>query len=520
MSRMLTNSRWRIALIIALVTGFAGILLVGVSSWFLGAVALAGLTPMAFAFNFHAPAALVRLLALLRTAGKYGERMVGHDAALHDQASSRRALFEGMAAAPDTRAGGWQLARADRLDTFLADVETRDNARLRATFPWFVSGATFLTLSIVAVAAEPLALPFILGIAASVILLVRNASDRAGRFSEEAREERRKAGLAFGLALGSVAGLEADGRRDRVMSDAIEREARATRLLAKAERRMIHAEQAAGLFGVLAAASVLLAAAMAGKSGHDMLPSLFLAFSWLAFGELAAPIARQFLAAADAKEADTRLRSWQAEPAPEDTASPLPERCRLPFVAPNGVKLAESADLLLRKEEPVAILGSSGCGKTTAIKRLAGWLPWTEARHPFGSEEAARRATHLSLHDAAIRKATVRANLFSDAPDHELLAAIDAVELTPRIREAGGLDAMISQEILSLGEARRFAIARAMLAPQPVILLDEPGEHLRPEQARRILARILDALRDRVVVYVTHDEALAQLAHREIRVDG
>lgn len=520
MTGMLTNIRWRLALVLALATGFAAILLVGVSSWFLGAVALAGLTPMAFAFNFHVPAALVRLLALVRTAGKYGERMVGHDAALHDQATSRRVLFEGMAAAPETRSGGWQLARADRLETFLADVETRDTARLRATFPWFVSGGTFLALVVVSAVIEPFALPLIVGVAASILLLVRTSSQQASSLSEEAKEQRRCAGLAFGLALESVAGLQADGRRESVLSDAVSGEAGAVCLLAKAERRLILAEQATSLFGVLMAAIILIAAALSGKSGEEMLPSLFLTFSWLAFGELIAPIARQALAAADAKDADARLRSWQAGPAPEDTATVLPERCRLPFVAPNGATLAETAELSLRPGESVAILGSSGCGKTTAIKRLAGWLPWLDGTHPFGSEHAARRATHLSLHDAAIRKGTVRANLFSNAPDHRLLSALEAVELTARIREAGGLDATISQETLSLGEARRFALARAILAPQPVILLDEPGEHLRSEQAHRLLARLLELLSDRVIVFVTHDERLAQLAQREIRVDG
>ena len=72
-----TRSPWRLAILLAVVASVSGVLLTGISVWFLGAVALAGLGPAALAFNFHIPAALVRLFALSKTLGKYGERVVG-----------------------------------------------------------------------------------------------------------------------------------------------------------------------------------------------------------------------------------------------------------------------------------------------------------------------------------------------------------------------------------------------------------------------------------------------------------
>ena len=57
---------------------------------------------------------------------------------------------------------------------------------------------------------------------------------------------------------------------------------------------------------------------------------------------------------------------------------------------------------------------------------------------------------------------------------------------------------------LSLGEAQRLNIARAFLTKAPVVLLDEPTEHLDAEQAKRILARLRRHCADRILVYSSH----------------
>ena len=127
---MRAKSPWPLAIVLAVAASASGILLTGLSAWFLGAVALAGLGPAALAFNFHTPAAFVRLFALSKTLGKYGERVVGHRAALLDQIKRRARLFLAMAGAPATRAAGWQLGNQDRLSDYMEDVEDVDYAAL------------------------------------------------------------------------------------------------------------------------------------------------------------------------------------------------------------------------------------------------------------------------------------------------------------------------------------------------------------------------------------------------------
>ena len=87
------------AALLALVAYSPGILLTGISVWFFSARLLAGAGGAAYTFNFHIPAALIRLLAMAH-GGKYGERLVGPKAALLDQVFRRAALFSAVAAVP------------------------------------------------------------------------------------------------------------------------------------------------------------------------------------------------------------------------------------------------------------------------------------------------------------------------------------------------------------------------------------------------------------------------------------
>ena len=114
-------------------------------------------------------------------------------------------------------------------------------------------------------------------------------------------------------------------------------------------------------------------------------------------------------------------------------------------------------------------------------------------------------AEELLAHDAVVLEDTVRANFFAgDAPDAALWRALEAVEMDGRIREAGGLDAWVRQDRFSLGEVQRINLARAWLSSQPLVLLDEPTEHLDDAQGERILGRLLARFSDRIVVVSSH----------------
>ncbi len=520
-SPMPARSTWRIAIILAVAASASGILLTGVSAWFLGAVALAGLGPAALTFNFHTPAALVRLFALSRTLGKYGERVVGHRAALLDQVKRRTRLFLAMALAPATRVAGWQFGNQDRLADYMEDVEDVDYARLRVGMPLGVllTGAALLAAATTWFA--PLALLPIGLLSVAIAATIPALMPAVGRHWTAVRTSQRAAGRLLGAALASVVPLQAE----RAFSDVL---ALAFRYLSDAEAQRLAQRRAtavldmlASLAGPVAALSVMVAAWHAGNRGGALLAAAFLGFGWLAFGETANSVSRIVLGRVRACAAREGLKDWsttivaRTSPSPSHAILQSLTLKDVPRQAPDGRRLGEAINLTFRAGHPTALVGASGAGKTALLKQIAGWIGADNAGQFIGDGVvmlgAYRRAvSHLCLHDAAILSDTVRENLFATrASETECWLALAAVELDGRVATAGGLDAWIDQDVLSLGEAQRLNLARALLSDAPLVVLDEPVEHLDLAQASRILNRVLSQLADRIVVYSSHAEHAA-----------
>lgn len=508
---------WRLAIVLAIAATASGILLTGVSVWFLGAVALAGLGPAALTFNFHTPAAFVRLFAIGKTACKYGERIAGHRAALLDQVRRRTALFVAMAAAPVARAASWQLGNQDRLSDYLEDVEDVDYARLRVGMPALVALAAIAVLIAATAWLDALALVPILAALLGVAALIRRTMPRATQQWTAVRALQRSAGRFLGSALAAIVPLKAERSFANVTSTAFSDFARAAAAQLAERRAFAVLDMAAGLVGPMAVLAVLAAAWHAGGRGEVLLVPIFLAFSWLAFAEATGGLSRLVLGRVRERAARQGLEPWRAVPSTAAVASlspAAPQKLALtdvPRRTPDGRSLGVALSLTFEAGRPTAFTGASGAGKTTLLKEIAGWIGGESDGRFIGDDTILtalqRRAlSHLSLHDAAILSDTVRENLFAPgASDTQCWDALAAVELDTRIATAGGLDAWIDQDMVSLGEAQRLNLARAVLSTAPLVLLDEPIEHLDSEQGRRILNRILSRLAERIVVYSSHD---------------
>lgn len=507
---------WRLAALLALTALFASILLTGVSVWFLGAVALAGAGGTAYTFNFHIPAALIRLFAMARTAAKYGERLVGHKAALLDQVSRRATLFSAMAAAPKVRSASWQLGDQDRLADFVDDVENLDFARLRVQLPLLatVAGLAFVTIATLFIAPMALAviLPILLGTAACIRWLLASLAQDW----HSVRLRRRTAGRRLGAGLGSVAPLQAERAWSEALTASFAALSRADAQFLRSRRNMATVDMLVSLLGPVAGLVVLGSAWLGGQRGEALLPAAFAAFAWLALGEATQGASRTLLARVKEGAASKALKAWTGGTPDNAPEGQQPFRLRrLEIIAlqrrdPDGRPLGGTVDLILQAGQPTVLSGPSGCGKTSLLKQVAGWLGADEGGKLIadGIELAAssrRKRTYLGLHDAAVLSDSIRENLFApDATDAECRAALDIVELGERVRLAGGLDGWITQDTLSLGEAHRLNLARALLSPLPMILLDEPGEHLDAAQAHRIAERLITHLQDRILLISSH----------------
>ncbi len=513
---------WRLTLLLALAAMASGILLTGVSVWFLGAVAIAGLGPVAaaLAFNFHTPAALVRLFALSKTVCKYGERVFGHRAALLDQVRRRSTLFAAMAHAPSTRAVGWQLGNQDRLSDYMEDVEDVAYARWRVALPALalMAGTTVMVVATAWLAAAAL-IP-IAALSTIVVMMLRRAMQVVTDHRTAVRFSQRGTGRVLGAALAAVVPLEAERAFVKVLAAAFAGFSAAAGQQAAQRRELALLDMVAGLAGPVAALSVLVAAWHAGSRGSALLVPAFLAFGWLTLGETVLGVSRSVLGRVRELAASEGLQRWTAASGADGVSLSFAALQRLvltnvPRQTPDGRGLGEPVNLTLEAGRPTVLVGASGAAKTTLLKQVAGWIGADDLGRYTGDGvvllAARRRAmSHLCLHDAAILSDTIRENLFApNATEWQCWEALAAVELDSRIAAAGSLDTWIEQDMLSLGEAQRLNLARALLSEAPLVLVDEPVEHLDPEQGSRILNRVLRQLARRIVIYSSHDAQAA-----------
>ena len=526
---MISSRRsWRIATALALAAAACGMLLGGMSTWFLGSVALAGLSTSAATFNFHTPAALIRLFAVGRTGARYGQRLVGHRAALRDQVARRVSLFASLAASQSVHQAGWQLGDPSRLADYLDDVEDLDFARLRASLPSLTLACAMIALVYATAFIAPFALAPILASLLVILLAAWRAVGPGVTNWERARTERREGARRLSADFASAVPLKAERRWDAELDVALRSFQLADEAILRLRRTQAALDMLGAAFGPIACLSVIAAAwAFEGPSKTLLIP-LFLAFAWLTTGEAMTGASRILVATIRRRSAEHAVKARSGEPriaGKEAAAIPLRigdlRHERLQRRTPNGRPIGRPITVDARSGNPTVLVGASGCGKTSLLKQIAGWIGddvfFSDAR---AMSPAQRRAmTTLCLHDAAVLDDTVRANLFAGSQSDETLwGALVAVELEARIQEAGGLDGWIQQDKLSLGEAQRLNLARAWLSEGPIVLLDEPTEHLDEDQGRRIFGRLLDHLQTRVVVIASHHSASLPLAN-VIRLD-
>ncbi|RPA02633.1 ATP-binding cassette domain-containing protein [Gordonia sp. OPL2] len=170
----------------------------------------------------------------------------------------------------------------------------------------------------------------------------------------------------------------------------------------------------------------------------------------------------------------------------------------------------------------MVVTGPSGSGKSTLLVTIAGLLDPRAGRvivvDDAGGPVDPRSAVCYFAEEGHVFSTTVRENLLlarGDATDDDLMAALDTVGLRPWVQslpERLDTDLVGGGEAVSGGQRRRLLLARALLHPAPVVLLDEPTEHLDADDASAVMRRLLAADGgwfggDRTVIVVTHHVA-------------
>jgi len=215
---------------------------------------------------------------------------------------------------------------------------------------------------------------------------------------------------------------------------------------------------------------------------------------------------------------------------------PMPARAKAPRPALltverlvagyGGSVVLDGIDLAVAEGEAVALLGRNGVGKTTVLRAIMGAVKATSGRIVFGADDITGTARHLiARRGVAIvpegrrlfPNLTIRDNLLI-AQRRGGLTLTEAYRLFPRLEERAGV---LAQNV-SGGEKQMGAIARALMAPARLILLDEPFEGLAPAVVTELMDAI-QTLRTRMaIILVEHhaEQVLSVVDRAYVLVNG
>jgi len=524
-----------LGLLVSLVPAAAGVLLLGVSGWFITAAAVAGLSGVFL--NIFAPSAIIRALAILRTGGRYGERVLTHDATFRFLADLRNRIFAGVSAADKRGSRSGKL-----LNRLTLDIAALDALYLRLVVPAVV--ALVVSLALLVWWAKVTILVLMVGF----LFIGLWMSVFGTAFWRSDGKTARRADAALEAMRLRSAELVA-GRRDLAIYGGLDTAARtvmtAEQRLRKAEtleeRRALKLAAASSLIGQVFLAVMLAVAVWSALAGHiNVAFAAGLVLVVMALPEtvgLLVPGLARLPRIALAASRSQRLTAGETGTSPEAHSEADPSSgCattvlsfeKVGFRYPGAARdVLSEFSFKLEKGEVLAITGRSGCGKST-IAGLAARLivPGRGVIRLNGRRLAA--LPEVLLRD----KVTVlgqRPYLFHDsvaanlriakanAVAQELWDALEKAALADRIKAAPErLETVLGEggQGFSGGELRRLALARAFLTRPDLFILDEMTEGLDAETAAAVLERFFAFRGDAAVLMITHKRREADYADR------
>ena len=469
----------------------------------------------------------VQFFGLSRGFLRYEERLVGHDAAFRLLADLRVRVYERLERLAPS--GLPSFRRGDLLARVVQDVDSLQDLVLRVVPPFGIAvvvGLSTVVLLWWMLPAAAVILAVSLVLAATVVPWLTGllAQRREARFAAV----RGDLGAAMVDLTEGAAELIAFGAADAHIRTIRNQDAELTAI----------ASASAGTAGIGLALTTLLAglacwgclmvgipAVLSGRLGGTELAVITLIP--LAAFELVVglPVATQALQRA--RQAAARVFEVLDTPAPvpdPEMAVPLPGppydlEVRSAWASyPGAVSPALcGVDLSLPPGRRVAVVGPSGAGKSTLGAVLVGFLRSRAGSITLSgvpteqlSGDDLRSVVGLVGQDAYLFDTTIADNLRvgrRDATDEQLHDVLDRVGLSAWFGDLpGGLATEVGTHgaRLSGGQRQRLAVARALLADFPVLVLDEPAEHLEPAAADALTADLLDVTNGRSLLLVTH----------------
>ncbi len=538
------QKRMLLGILLGLVALLSAVGLFSLAGWFLTATAITGLSAdSAWQFNYFLPSIGVRLCAFGRTLARYGERVISHDVTFRILESLRVWFYRHIE--PLAPACLSRYRSGDILNRLVEDIDTLDNLFVRVLSPSAAAlGVSFLLFGFLCLF-EPFIAVYALAFLALAGIGVPFAAVRLG-----AATGRRLGRLSAALRVRIVEGLQ--GMPDLLVYGAqarhLESIQQASDRRMASQRRMSHITGLTSALMTMISGLAVLSVLYLGLDRMDLTTALggadlaLVVLAVMASYEAVRPLPAAFQFLGRTGEAGRRLLEIVASaPAvhnPERSRF-VPKGTSLKFenvsfrYDENGPPVLDKLDFEVKAGSRVAVLGTTGSGKTTIVNLLAKFWQPTSGSIYLGDADLRtmaasdlRRSVSVVSQQAHIFSSSLRENLLlarAQATERELKEALAAAQLLTFVDSLpDGLDTWVGEagKMLSGGQARRLAIARAFLHDAPIWVLDEPTEGLDRETEHQLMQAILERTTGKTVLLITHRPVDIHRMDESILLDG
>ena len=522
--------KWLIAALLGIMTALSVIGLLMTSGWFISAAAMAGMVALgSHSFNYLVPAAIIRVMAMVRTAGRYGEMMVSHHAVFGLLQRLRVRFFNQFARLPLANLSS-TLQSTHAMHRLTHDIEVLNELPLRVVSPWLVATTASLLVATLLYQYEVnpmlIAIFLIAGLMLPAMLTWR--SIKHARAHQALAESRRVSLLNPLSALTHLliwqrwqSELTAFNSLDTQHTHQQKRIQRAQSLVMLIMQWLIAAVLVGLLVGFYHTPLVI---------SVPMLLALFLGI--MGMTDLLAPLVTHSLALGNSLAAKHQLNellnpSLQPSHHLNHYLAPLPidvTRLDAPLTLtinqlaakmPQAIVGFKAISLTATQGIPVLITGRSGAGKSTLLQVLAHELaPQQGSIELNGMDWLALQNTPALTgylgQQIDIFDQTLATNLRlgrADASDEQLWQVLGKVGLKDWARSQPlQLQTPLGEygQAISGGQARRIALARLLLSPKKILLLDEPFAGLDKKSREALWQMLVKHQQQGILIIVTH----------------
>lgn len=520
-----------LGIFLSLLTVIANVSLMALSGWFIAAMAISGVSGVAM--NYFTPAGAIRGLAIIRTGGRYAERLVTHAATFRMLARLRHWFY--LRLEPLAPAGLQGYHSGDLLNRISSDIDKLENLYLRILTPFSVAVLSSLLFAVFLAWINPFFAAIVVALLFVAGILIPLIAERLGRAPGENISETTRA-----LRTTVVDGVQGMGELEIYGQTAAQQEkirSLSLQLLESQKKLASHAGLVQAATGLCANLTLwlLLIAAIPEVRDEQLPPAQLsmLALFAIASFESILPLPLAMQSWGETRSAAQRLFAIADTPVPigePSSPSPIPNDLSVRFDNvslryPNTPQNAlNNIDLEIPQGQSLGIVGVTGSGKSSLASLLVRFFSASEGSLKIGgteiedlSPEALRKKIAVVPQHAHLFNTTIEQNLLIANPEAstkdiekacEIAEIHDYIETLPE-----GYQTQLGETGVKVsgGQARRIAIARALLKHASILILDEPAEGLDSATEQRVIRNLLNDAKDKTLIIITHRPAGLEL---------